>query len=64
MLAVDIFLLATVANAVNGRNALIPLKMFGLCLCHRTKNLLALEDFVHFHNLKKCVQCAFCGVLG
>jgi hypothetical protein len=26
------------------------LKMFGLCLCHRTKNLLALEDFVHFHN--------------
>jgi hypothetical protein len=25
------------------------LKMFGLCLCHRTKNLLALEDFVHFH---------------
>ena len=33
------------------------LKMFGLCLCHRTKNLLALEDFVHFHNPKKCVQC-------
>jgi hypothetical protein len=32
------------------------LKMFGLCLCHRTKNLLALEDFVHFHNPKKCVQ--------
>jgi hypothetical protein len=29
--------------------------MFGLCLCHRTKNLLALEDFVHFHNPKKCV---------
>jgi hypothetical protein len=32
------------------------LKMFGLCLCHRTKNLLALADFVHFHNPKKCVQ--------
>jgi hypothetical protein len=32
------------------------LKMFGLCLCHRTKNLLALEDFVHFHNPKKYVQ--------
>jgi hypothetical protein len=29
------------------------LKMFDLCLCHRTKNLLALEDFVHFHNPKK-----------
>jgi hypothetical protein len=24
--------------------------MFGLCLCHRTKNLLALEDFVHLYN--------------
>ena len=29
------------------------LKIFGLCLCHRAKNLLALEDFVHFHNPKK-----------